>query len=60
MQNQQAVAAKQTPAEQQKQNDEYDALAKARSWYEKQNKMSTIIEIAGEDDEDDEHLASDY
>ena len=44
MQSQQAVAASQTPAEQQKQNEEYDAVAKARSWYENKNKMPTIIE----------------
>ena len=66
MQSQQAVAASQTPAEQQKQNEEYDAVAKARSWYEKQNKMSTIIEGEDDDedfdeeDEDEEHSASDY
>ena len=41
-------------------------MAKARSWYEKQNKMSTIIEGEDDDedfdeeDEDEEHSASDY
>ena len=64
MQSQQAVAASQTPAEQQKQNEEYDAVAKARSWYENKNKMPTIIEDYDEDfdeeDEDEEHSASDY
>ena len=44
------MAAQQTPAEQQKLIEENDALAKARNWYEKQNRMSVIME--GEDDED--------